>query len=92
MDDQSTANPPPRRRSCVGLAAAIGGILIAAAWLLNFTMGTDDILPIVGNLDEAAATALLLGCLRYLGIDITGWFNRFIRPPGDRSRRDQPGD
>ena len=35
-----------------------------------------DNLPLIGNLDEAAAVTLLLMCLRYFGIDLTGWFRR----------------
>ena len=43
---------------------------LAGLYLLNPTAGfielLPDQLPIVGNLDEAAMTALLLGCLRGL--------------------------
>ncbi|NUM52810.1 MAG: DUF1232 domain-containing protein [Candidatus Hydrogenedentes bacterium] len=49
------------------------GVLISTVYLLNFTVGVfelPDALPIVGNLDEAAAAALLFSSLRYLGIDI----------------------
>ena len=49
------------------------GVLLSAFWLLNFTFGVIEIpdnLPLVGNLDEAAAAAMLFSCLRYLGIDI----------------------
>lgn len=35
-----------------------------------------DNLPFVGNLDEAGATALLLACLRYFGIDPISLFTR----------------
>ena len=35
-----------------------------------------DNLPLIGNLDEAAAVALLLACLRYFGYDIADWFRR----------------
>lgn len=45
-----------------------------------------DNLPLVGNLDEAAAVALLLMCLRYFGIDLTNLFRR-QRP--DRETLDQ---
>lgn len=49
--------------------AAISGSILATAFLLNPTLGIfeliPDVLPIVGNLDEAAATGLLLYCLRY---------------------------
>ncbi|MCX7001827.1 MAG: DUF1232 domain-containing protein [bacterium] len=48
--------------------------------MLNPTAGIFELLPdnipIVGNLDEAAATTILLGCLGYFGIDISRWFRR----------------
>lgn len=54
---------------------AVLGALFSVAYLLNPGAGIfellPDNLPIIGNLDEAAAVALLLGCLRYLGVDLT---------------------
>lgn len=51
---------------CVGLLAAL--------YILNPTAGIfeliPDNLPLVGNLDEAAAVALLLMCLRSFGIEL----------------------
>lgn len=48
----------------------VTGVGLAGLYLLNPTAGfielLPDQLPIVGNLDEAAMTALLLGCLRGL--------------------------
>ncbi|MEM7144983.1 MAG: DUF1232 domain-containing protein [Verrucomicrobiota bacterium] len=48
---------------------------LSVAYLLNPGMGIlaeiPDNLPVVGNLDEAGATALLIACLAYFGIDIT---------------------
>lgn len=35
-----------------------------------------DNLPLVGNLDEAAAVAIVLMCLRYFGVDLTNLFHR----------------
>ena len=35
-----------------------------------------DNLPFLGNLDEVGATALLLACLRYFGIDPISMFQR----------------
>ena len=35
-----------------------------------------DNIPIVGNLDEAAAAALLLASLRYFGYDFSALFKR----------------
>lgn len=47
---------------------------ISALYLLNIGVGVfefvPDNLPLVGNLDEATATFLLLNCLAYFGINI----------------------
>ena len=53
---------------------------IALIYLLNPGAGFIEIIPdnfpIVGNLDEAAAVALLLNCFRYFGIDLTNIFKK----------------
>jgi len=58
---------------CFGQGLAFLGVIASVFWLLNFTMGVvelPDNLPIVGNLDEAVAAAVLFSCLRYLGFDV----------------------
>jgi len=59
-------------------AAALG--LFALLYLLNPGAGLfellPDNLPLVGNLDEAAAAALLLACLKYFGVDLPAVFRR----------------
>ncbi|HKI50467.1 MAG TPA: DUF1232 domain-containing protein [Geothermobacteraceae bacterium] len=53
---------------------------LALLYILNPGAGLfeliPDNLPLVGNLDEAAAVTLLLICLRYFGIDLTNLFRR----------------
>ena len=53
---------------------------MATLYILNPTAGLfefiPDNLPLVGNLDEAAAVALLLMCLSYFGIDLPNIFKR----------------
>ncbi len=60
------------------IVALIG--LISAMYLFNIGLGfielIPDNLPIIGNLDEAAATALLLSSLSYFGIDLFNIFKR----------------
>lgn len=60
---------------------------VATLYLLNPTAGLiefiPDNFPYVGNLDEAAAVLLLLQCLRYFGIDLTGFFARTPSPSDD---------
>ena len=54
--------------------------LIGLIYILNPTAGIieiiPDAIPIIGNLDEAAAVALVLGALRYFGIDLTRFFKK----------------
>jgi hypothetical protein len=49
---------------------------LSVIYLLNFDAGIfefiPDNFPLIGNLDEVAATALLLKCLAYFGYDFRG--------------------
>ncbi len=65
--------------------AMFGLGLISVIYLLNPGAGIfeliPDNLPFIGNLDEAAAVALLIACLRYFGFDLPNIF-----------RKDQPDE
>lgn len=54
--------------------------LFALVYLVNPTAGffelLPDNLPFLGNLDEAAATAILLAVLRHFGVDLAKFFER----------------
>ncbi|WP_395745433.1 hypothetical protein [Prosthecobacter sp.] len=54
--------------------------IVSALYLLNVTAGfvefIPDNIPVFGNLDEAAATALLINCLAYFGVDLGHLFKR----------------
>lgn len=54
--------------------------IISAIYLVNPGAGViefiPDVLPIVGNIDEATAAAILLACARYFGFDFSGFFGR----------------
>lgn len=54
--------------------------ILAVIYIINPGAGVfeliPDNLPLIGNLDEAAAVTLLLMCLRYFGIDLTRLFRR----------------
>ena len=56
------------------LFVAVCGV-IGLVYIINPTAGIieliPDNLPMVGNLDEAAASLLVLGALRYFGMDLT---------------------
>ena len=61
------------KRSCLGSALALFGILFSALWMLNLSGGiieVPDNLPIIGNLDEAFFMMVLISSLAYFGVTI----------------------
>lgn len=69
-------------------SSLIVGVLgaVSAVYILNPTAGIfeliPDNIPVVGNLDEAAAAAILVSCLAYFGVDIGGIFGRKKKEDG----------
>lgn len=70
----------------------LGMAALAALYLLNPGFGVfellPDNLPLVGNIDEAGATLILLNTVRYYGLDITNLWKKRDRqlpvPPQQR--------
>ena len=61
------------KSGCITKFFAIFGVMLSVLFLLNLTAGIVEIpdnLPVIGNLDEIAATTFLLTCLSYLGVNI----------------------
>ena len=54
--------------------------VFSVIYLLNPTFGMieliPDAVPLIGNLDEASAMAILVACMRYFGFDIAGFFGK----------------
>lgn len=54
--------------------------LVSLIYLANPTAGfiefIPDNIPFIGNLDEVAATALLLAAFQYFGVDLTGFMKK----------------
>ena len=91
MQDSQNAPPQPTPEDnptgCIGKLFAIFGVLISGVWLLNLSFGIgEDSLPIIGNLDEALATTVLIYCLSRLGMN-TSWLTR-NRPKTIRTLKD----
>jgi uncharacterized membrane protein YkvA (DUF1232 family) len=81
MDDQKTMKNRGETKRSTGTAIIVGVLgAFSAIYLFNPTAGffelIPDYLPIVGNLDEAAAAALLISCLSYFGLDLGSLFGR----------------
>jgi len=74
-----TKNISSKRSPLKSLVVFLLGLL-GLLYLLNPTAGflefIPDNLPFIGNLDEAAAAALLFGALRYFGVDLTAFFSK----------------
>lgn len=53
---------------------------VSLVYLLNPTLGVFELIPdnfpVVGNLDEATATAVLLASLAHFGLDFRGLFGK----------------
>jgi len=64
--------------------------ILSLVYLINPTLGFFEIipdnLPIIGNLDEVAASAILLAVFRYFGIDLTS-FLRFLLKNGSDDKK-----
>ena len=65
---------------------------LAALYMLNPTAGflefIPDAFPVVGNLDEATATLIIVSALRYFGLDVSRIFARGAL----ETIQQQPGD
>ena len=59
-----------KEKGCLGSAVALASVVVGTLYILNPTAGfielIPDNIPIFGNLDEAAATTLLVLGLQYL--------------------------
>ena len=69
--------------------------LLSLVYLLNPGAGVFELIPdnfpIIGNLDEAVAVAIILAAFRYYGIDLTSFLGRGVRDRSNSSgKKDGP--
>lgn len=68
----------------------LGITAVAGIYLVNPTAGIleliPDIVPFIGNLDEASAALIVLASLRYYGLDLTRLFQRDQAQPPDAAQ------
>lgn len=75
-----TSNPPQEKKGVIQsvLVGLVG--LVSAFYLFNPTAGLIELIPdnfpVIGNLDETAAAALLISALAYFGLDIGRLFGK----------------
>ncbi len=71
---------------------AIAGLL-GLVYLINPGAGVFELIPdnfpIIGNLDEAAACAIILAAFRYYGIDLTSFLGRGVKGKKDAGDREK---
>lgn len=73
---------PPENGERGAVNSVIVGVvgIISAVYLFNPTAGIieliPDNIPVIGNLDEAAAAAMLISCLAYFGLDLGRLFGK----------------
>ena len=52
----------------------VSGIGVMSVLVLVFPSVLPDVIPLIGTLDEVAATTLLISCLAYFGVDLGNIF------------------
>ncbi len=91
MNDASSSQPP--RESSVSWWVALAGALVSFVFLANPGWGIwefiPDIIPVIGNIDEAVLTACFIACLSRLGIDIIPGIGRKRKDVIDHPPRDK---
>ena len=74
MTSELMKQPEQTRRTIGGTIVAVIVAFLCVIYMLNPTAGfvefIPDNLPVIGNVDEGLIMILLLGCLKYLGLDI----------------------
>ncbi|MAS95247.1 MAG: hypothetical protein CMO55_18775 [Verrucomicrobiales bacterium] len=81
MENEKTVEVDSGAKKSIGNSIVVGAIgIVSLIYLFNPTGGfielIPDNIPVIGNLDEAAAAGLLISCLAYFGIDFGGLFGR----------------
>ncbi len=79
--------PSALQKTLIGVITVVAGL-----YLINPTAGIleliPDVIPVVGNLDEATAVALIISGLNFFGYN-TGWLTAIFGPPRKRKRKRQ---
>ncbi len=90
-ENQTEKNPPQKKGFVNSFIVGVLGA-VSAVYLFNPGAGfielIPDNIPIIGNLDEAAAAALLISCLAYFGCDLGSLFGKAGKNPASKSAGD----
>ncbi len=95
--ESSRGHAPETSRSPLkSLGVAIAGV-VSIIYVLNPTAGVleliPDNIPVLGNLDEAAAIVIILSCLSYIGVELTGVLGDAVRNAAEAKgqKAEEPG-
>jgi len=84
-----------KRLTIKDIFVAFAGVL-SLIYLINPGAGVFELIPdnfpVIGNLDEAAACAIILAAFRYYGIDLTSFLGRGVRDKKKSGDRDPKTD
>lgn len=89
--------PPPAPSSSRSPGKTVGALVLGAVsvlYILNPGFGVfeliPDNIPVVGNLDEAAAAVILMNCLAYFGLDLRNLMGGRRKDPVNEARNVTP--
>lgn len=83
MEKEQKPQPEDERKRNLLTSLMVSGVGAFSLLVLLFPSVLPDIIPIIGALDEAVATGLLISCLAYFGVDIGNVFGRSKRKRED---------
>lgn len=83
MEKEQKPQPEDERKRNLLTSLMVSGDGAFSLLVLLFPSVLPDIIPIIGALDEAVATGLLISCLAYFGVDIGNVFGRSKRKGED---------
>jgi uncharacterized membrane protein YkvA (DUF1232 family) len=76
MKKEQIPNPEAGNKKNPFTSVIVSGVGAFSVFVLLFPSLLPDVIPVVGALDEAVATGLLISCLAYFGVDIGAVFGR----------------
>lgn len=82
-EEEKKAKPGEGEKRNPLTSVVVTGVGIFSVLVLVFPSLVPDVIPLIGALDEAAATALLISCLAYFGVDIGSLFGRKKKEKSD---------
>ena len=95
-EDIPQIEPPEDEPRGVVNSLIVGAVgVISAIYLFNPTAGLieliPDNIPVIGNLDEAAAAAMVISALAYFGVDLGRLFGKARKSDGSKSKSSSKG-